>query len=141
MDTATNTAHAQTTSATESVEEFFDRYTGYLSDGDLEGLAGIYHYPALAVSAAGCLAITDPDQTRGFFSQGQSFYRSRGIEAVRARDIVTDVEVPGVWVGRLILENLDQRGFPVGTERNAYQLVSAGDGTRLIAVTTPLDAA
>jgi hypothetical protein len=53
---------------------------------------------------------------------------------------VTDVEVPGVWVGRLVLENLDESGEAVGKERNAYQVVTVQDGTRRIAVTTPLDA-
>ena len=128
------------TAATESIADFFARYTGYLTAGDIEGLAGIYNYPALAVTAIGCLAITDPQQSRDFFAQGQDFYRSRQIEGVRARDIVTDVEVPGIWVGRLVLENLDGAGSPVGQERNAYQVVTAPDGTRRIAVTTPLDA-
>lgn len=126
--------------ATESIEAFFARYTRYLTEGDLEGLANIYNYPALAVTAMGCQAITEPQQTRDFFRQGQQFYRSRGIQGVRARDIVTDIEVPGIWVGRLILENLDASGSPVGQERNAYQVVTVADGTRRIAVTTPLDA-
>ncbi|HET8914844.1 MAG TPA: hypothetical protein VFM91_03985, partial [Propionibacteriaceae bacterium] len=65
---------------------------------------------------------------------------SRGIQGVRARDIVTDVEVPGIWVGRLVLENLDDNGAPAGLEHNAYQLITAADGTRRIAVSTPLDA-
>ena len=130
----------QIAQATESIEDFFARYTGYLTDGDIEGLAGIYNYPALAVTAMGCLAITEPQQSRDFFTQGQDFYRSRQIQGVRARDIVTDVEVPGVWVGRLVLENLDDGGAPVGRERNAYQVVTAPDGTRRIAVSTPLDA-
>jgi hypothetical protein len=43
-------------------------------------------------------------------------------------------------VGRLVLENLDAAGEPVGRERNAYQVVTLEDGTRRIAVTTPLDA-
>jgi hypothetical protein len=126
--------------ATESIEDFFARYTGYLTEGNLDGLAAIYNYPALAVTAMGCQAITDPRQTIEFFSQGQTFYRSRDIHGVRARDIVTDVEVPGVWVGRLVLENLDASGSPVGQERNAYQVVTLPDGTRRIAVSTPLDA-
>ncbi len=128
------------TSATESIENFFARYTGYLTAGDIEGLAAIYNYPSLAVTAMGCLAITEPQQSRDFFSQGQQFYRSRGIQGVRARDIVTDVEVPGIWVGRLVLENLDSNGAPAGIEHNAYQLITAPDGTRRIAVSTPLDA-
>lgn len=53
---------------------------------------------------------------------------------------MTDVEAPGVWVGRLVLENLDENGAPVGQERNAYQVVTVADGTRRIAVSTPLDA-
>jgi hypothetical protein len=48
--------------------------------------------------------------------------------------------VPGIWVGRLVLETLDQNGSPVGRERKAYQVVTAPDGTRRIAVPTPLDA-
>jgi hypothetical protein len=124
----------------ESIEEFFARYTGYLTAGDIEELAAIYNYPSLAVTAMGCLAITDPQQSRDFFSQGQHFYRSRGIQGVRARDIVTDVEVPGIWVGRLVLENLDDSGAGMGLEHNAYQVVTAADGTRRIAVSTPLDA-
>jgi hypothetical protein len=126
--------------ATESIEDFFARYTGYLTTGNTEGLAASYNYPSLAVTAMGCLAITDPQQSRDFFTQGQDFYRSRGIQGVRARDIVTDVEVPGIWVGRLVLENLDGNGTPAGIERNAYQVVTATDGTRRIAVSTPLDA-
>jgi hypothetical protein len=126
--------------ATESIEDFFARYTGYLTAGNTERLAASYNYPSLAVTAMGCLAITDPQQSRDFFTQGQDFYRSRGIQGVRARDIVTDVEVPGIWVGRLVLENLDGNGTPAGIERNAYQVVTATDGTRRIAVSTPLDA-
>ncbi|MET0866340.1 MAG: hypothetical protein ABWZ98_18555 [Nakamurella sp.] len=126
--------------ATETVQDFFARYTGYLTSGDIDGLAEIYHYPALAVTAMGCQAITDPQQTRDFFTQGQSFYRARNIQGVRATDIVTDVEVPGIWVGRLVLENLDEVGRPVSKERNAYQVVTGPDGGRRIAVSTPLDA-
>jgi hypothetical protein len=126
--------------ATESIEDFFARYTRYLTKGDIEGLADIYNYPALAVTATGCLAITEPQQTRDFFKQGREFYLSHQIHGVRARDIVTDIEVPGIWVGRLILENLDKSGSPVGQERNAYQVVTLTDGTRRIAVSTPLDA-
>jgi hypothetical protein len=126
--------------ATETIEKFFARYTGYLTKGNIEGLAEIYNYPALAVTAMGCLAITEPQQSRDFFNQGQELYRSRQIQGVRARDIVTEIEVPGIWVGHLILENLDQSGSPVGQERNAYQVVTLADGTRRIAVSTPLDA-
>jgi len=108
------------TTATESIEDFFARYTGYLTAGDIEGLAAVYNYPSLAVTAMGCLAITDPQQSRDFFTQGQDFYRGRGIQGVRAREIVTDIEVPGIWVGRLVLENLDGSGAPVDLERNAY---------------------
>ncbi|HVD19597.1 MAG TPA: hypothetical protein VNC63_13040 [Propionibacteriaceae bacterium] len=126
--------------AAESIEEFFARYTGYLSAGDIEGLAAIFNYPSLAVTAMGCLAITEPQQSRDFFRQGQRFYRSRGIQGVRARDIVTDVEVSGVWVGRLVLENLDGNGVTADQERNAYQVVTLPDRTRRIAVSTPLDA-
>jgi hypothetical protein len=128
------------TAATESIEDFFARYTGYLTAGDIEGLAAAYNYPSLAVTAMGCLAITEPQQSRDFFTQGQALYRSRGIQGVRARDIVTDIEVPGIWVGRLVLENLDATGTQAGLERNAYQVVTATDGTRRIAVSTPLDA-
>ena len=53
---------------------------------------------------------------------------------------MTDVEVPGIWVGRLVLENLDASGRPANLEHNAYQVVTATDGTRRIAVSTPLDA-
>lgn len=128
------------TPATESIEDFFARYTGYLTAGDLEGLVNIYNYPALAVTAMGCLAVTEPQQSREFFSQGQQYYRSRGIHGVRAIDIITDIEVPGIWIGRLVLENLDASGAAVGQEGNAYQVVTAPNGTRKIAVSTPLDA-
>jgi hypothetical protein len=126
--------------ATESIEDFFARYTRYLTEGNMNGLANMYNYPALAVTAMGCQAIIEPQQSLDFFSQGQQFYHSHQIHGVRARDIVTDVEVPGIWVGRLVLENLDTSGSPVGQERNAYQVVTLPDGTRRIAVTTPLDA-
>lgn len=123
----------------ETIDAFFARYTGYLSDGDVGGLAEIYNYPALAVSPRGCLAVTEPEQTRDFFSQGQQYYRSRGIQSVRAKDIVTEIEANGIWVGHLVLENLDDSGMPVGEERNAYQVVVDSGGNRRIAVTTPLD--
>jgi hypothetical protein len=128
-----------TTQPSESIEDFFARYTGYLTDGDLDGLAGIYHYPSLAVSPSGILAITDPQQTRDFFAAGREFYHRRQIMAVRATDIVPDIEVRTIWVGHLVLENLDGNGDLVDRERNAYQVVTGSDGTRLIAVTTPLD--
>ena len=103
----------QSATTIETIDDFFARYTGYLTDGDLDGLADIYNYPALAVTAQGCLAITDPQQTRDFFAQGRAFYHSRGIHRVRARDITTDAEVPGVWVGRLVLQNYDADDQPV----------------------------
>jgi len=98
--------------ATETIWDFFARYTGYLTWGYIDGLAAIYHYPALAVTARGCQAINDPQQTRDFFTQGQSFYRAQNILGVRATDIVTDVEVPGVWVGRLVLTTWTRRAAP-----------------------------
>jgi len=127
-------------SATESIEDFFARYTRYLTEGNFDGLADIYNYPALAVTAMGCQAITEPEQTRTFFKQGREFYHSHQIQGVRARDIVTEVERPGIWVGHLTLENLDTSGVVVGQEHNAYQVVTLQDGTRRIAVSTPLDA-
>lgn len=131
---------AQIPEATESIEDFFARYMRYLSEGNMDGLADIYNYPSLAVTAMGCLAITDPQQTRDFFKQGREFYLSHHIHAVRPRDIQTEVEVPGIWIGHLVLENLDASGTPVGQEHNAYQVVTLRDGTRRIAVSTPLDA-
>jgi len=128
------------TEAKESIEDFFARYTRYLTEGDFDGLANTYNYPALAVTAMGCQAITEPQQTRDFFKQGREFYHSRGIYGVRDRNIITEIEVPGIWVGHLQLENLDKSGSPVSEERNAYQVVTLPDGTRRIAVTTPLDA-
>jgi hypothetical protein len=125
---------------TESIEDFFARYTRYLTEGDIDGLADIYNYPALAVTAMGCLAITEAQQSRDFFNQGRERYHSQQIYGVRARDIVTEIEVPAIWVGHLVLENLDRAGKPVGQERNAYQVVTLQDGTRRIAVSTPLDA-
>jgi hypothetical protein len=133
------TLRVMTTRDLETIESFFDRYTGYLSDGDIDGLADIYNYPALAVSPRGVLAVTEPQQTRDFFGEGQQYYRSRGIQSVRAKDIVTDIEANGIWVGHLLLENLDDADNPVGVERNAYQVVVDRDGRRRIAVTTPLD--
>jgi len=99
--------------ATESIEDFFARYTRHLTEGNITGLANMYNYPALAVTAMGCQAITELQQSIDFFSEGQKFYRSHQVQGVRARDIVTDVEVPGIWVGRLVLENLDKSGSPV----------------------------
>ena len=128
-----------TTQPKESIADFFARYTSYLTDGNLDGLVDIYHYPSLAVSPQGILAITDPKQTRVFFAAGREFYHSRQIMAVRASEIVTDIEVGTIWVGHLVLENLDAEGNLVDRERNAYQVVTGPDGTRRIAVTTPLD--
>jgi hypothetical protein len=123
----------------ESIADFFARYTSYLTDGDLDGLAAIYHYPSLAVSPQGVVAITDPEQTRAFFAAGREFYHGRQIMAVRPDDIVTEIEVGSIWVGHLVLVNLDAEGDVVDRERNAYQVVTGTDGIRRIAVTTPLD--
>lgn len=67
---------------TESITDFFTRYTSYLSSGEIDALANIYNYPALAVTALGCQVITDPPQTREFFKQRSgvlpfSWYRGR----------------------------------------------------------------
>ena len=123
-----------------AIQQLLAKYAVTITQGDIEGLVNIYNYPALAVTAMGCLAISEPQQSRDFFTQGQDYYRSRGVQGVRARDIVTDVEVPGIWIGRLVLENLDEAAAPVSEEHNAYQVVAAPDGTRRIAVSTPLDA-
>ncbi len=50
-------------------------------------------------------------------------YRSRQIQGVRARGIVTDLEVPGVWAGRLVLENLDENGVPVDQWSRVLKMV------------------
>jgi hypothetical protein len=42
---------------------------------------------ALAVTAGGCAAISDPQQTRDFFARGQSYYRSRRIAVAVPLDI------------------------------------------------------
>jgi hypothetical protein len=122
--------------ATESIEDFFARYTRYLTEGNIDGLADMYNYPALAVTARGCLAITESQQSRDFFSQGQNLYHSRQINGVRARDIVTEIEVPGIWVGHLVLENLDKSGSPVG-QSAATSGYHPTDGTRHCRFTPP----
>jgi hypothetical protein len=73
------------TTATESIEDFFARYTGYLTAGDIEGLAAVYNYPSLAVTAMGCLAITDPQQSRDFFTPGPALL-SEPRDSGRTRD-------------------------------------------------------
>jgi hypothetical protein len=42
---------------------------------------------ALAVTAGGCAAISDPQQTRDFFARGQCYYRSRRIAVAVPLDI------------------------------------------------------
>ncbi|NIL84493.1 hypothetical protein RhoFasGS6_01864 [Rhodococcus fascians] len=42
---------------------------------------------ALAVTAGGCAAISDVQQTRDFLAQGQYYYRSRRIAVAVPRDI------------------------------------------------------
>jgi len=42
---------------------------------------------ALAVTAGGRAAISDPQQTRDFFARGQSYYRSRRIAVAVPLDI------------------------------------------------------
>ncbi|MBY4270688.1 hypothetical protein HQO43_20505 [Rhodococcus fascians] len=46
---------------------------------------------ALAATAGGCAAISDPQQTRDFFAQGQSYYRSRRIAVAMPLDIAVAV--------------------------------------------------
>jgi hypothetical protein len=142
MTEPTTTAIHPTT--TESPAEFFDRYAVALSAVDLDALAGCYHYPSLAVSRFGCLAITDPEQTRQFFAQNSAGYRRRGIAAVRIGNLSPSHDHDGLWVGLAELENRDADGSPVDgpdrLEHNAYQLVRGSDGRWRIAVTTPLDA-
>jgi hypothetical protein len=62
----------------ESIDEFLARYTRCLTEGDFDGLADIYNYPALAVTA-----ITEPPQPRDFFRSSllpvpAAPWRSRG---------------------------------------------------------------
>ena len=59
--------------ATESIEDFFTRYTRYLTEGNIEGLADMYNYPALAVTAMGCLAITEPQQSQTSSARVRNF--------------------------------------------------------------------
>ena len=59
------------TTAAESIEDFFARYTGYLTAGDIEGLAAAYNYPSLAVTAMGA----SPSPTRS--SRATSSPRAR----------------------------------------------------------------
>ena len=123
----------------ETVAGFFDRYATALSAVDLDALAECYAYPSLAVSRAGTLAISEPDQTRAFFGENAERYTTAGITGVRIRNLRPAYDHDGLWVGLADLENLDSDGQHVGTELNAYQLVLR-DGRWAIAVTTPLDA-
>lgn len=124
---------------THSPQRFFDTYARALSDLDLERIADCYHYPSLAVSRLGCLAIEKPAQTRDFFAANGTQYKERGIDSVRIVNLRPSYDADGLWVGLADLENLDAEGTVVGTEHNAYQLVAGDDGWS-IAVTTPLDA-
>jgi hypothetical protein len=124
---------------TSSVTTFFDRYARALSAIDLDRLADCYHYPSLAVSRLGCLAITDPEQTRQFFAANGPRYHQRGIRSVRIVPRPASYHKDGLWVGLADLENIDADGNLVDVEHNAYQLVRDDTSWR-IAVTTPLDA-
>lgn len=114
--------------STQTVTEFLDRYAAALSAVDLDTLATCYHYPSLAVTRRGCLAIIDPEQTRAFFAQNSTTYLSQGIVAVRITNARASYDEDGLWVGPADLENLDAEGAHVSTEHNAYQLVRDDDG-------------
>jgi len=122
------------------IDEFFDHYAAALSAIDLDALARCYHYPSLAVSRSGSLAITDPGMTRDFFAANGPRYHERGIRSVSISGLEPAYDEDGLWVGLAVLHNRDAEGREVGVEHNAYQLVRTADGWR-IAVTTPLDAA
>lgn len=121
------------------IQAFFDRYARALSEIDLDALAELYDYPALAVTRQASLAVVDPDQTRRFFAANGRRYKDQGVDAVRIVDPRPGYDERGLWVGLAVLENLDAAGAVVGVEHNAYVLVDRGAGWR-IAVTSPLDA-
>lgn len=125
--------------AHETATTALTRYADHLTGSDLDGLADDYAYPALAVSPDGLLVITDPDMVRQFFAAGGEAYRARGIDAVVPGEVHTEIEGRNLWVGHVVWHNLDDAGQVVGTEHNAYQLITGPDGHRRIAVTTPLD--
>lgn len=124
----------------ETIETFLKRYAKNLTDGNFDAIAKMYNYPALAITARGCQAIENEEQTRNFFKQGREFYFSRGITAIDITDVKEDASVPGIWVGRALLVNLNDKGERVGVEHNAYQIVALENGEWRIAVTTPMDA-
>lgn len=112
----------------ETIEAFLARYAENMTKGDFDAIAKMYNYPALAVTAQGCLAIESEEQTRNFFKQNREFYFSRGITAIDITDIQTDAGTPGLWVGRALLVNLNDKGERVGIEHNAYQIVALENG-------------
>jgi hypothetical protein len=79
----------------EPIERYFARFTGYLTAGEIYALADCYNYPALAVTARRCLAITEPQQSRDFFDHGQVFYRSREPRRGRRRGSPGTQRLPG----------------------------------------------
>ncbi|PSK98906.1 hypothetical protein CLV63_104130 [Murinocardiopsis flavida] len=124
-----------------AVHEFFVSYGRALADGDLDGIAACYAYPAYVAGDAQSIAVAAPEDVIGAFAGAAERYRrsgvtravaeTRGVEALTDSLISADVR----W------SYTDDRGTEARTESFRYLLRAGGGTVRICAVAATADAA
>lgn len=77
-----------------AIQDFFDVYGRALSEGDLDGIAACYSYPAYVAGDAQSMAIDAPNEVKDAFSGAAEQYHRQGlvraVPQVRAAETLTD---------------------------------------------------
>ncbi|MBW0105463.1 hypothetical protein I4I78_23815 [Pseudonocardia sp. KRD-291] len=109
---------------------FFDRYAAALLARDEKAIGGMYAVPSLIVAPGGSVPVTDAAQTEAFFAASWDQYE--GVQEA-SPDVVVMARAPGtIWAD--VTWSYGGRA----RERFCYQLLSEGDGYRIV-VLTPME--
>ena len=113
----------------------FDEYAAAFSDYDEERLVSFFHVPCLMVNASSVVLLPDTEAVQASIRGLLRYHRDEGVELARVQDFST------VFLGAsLALAHVEWLVHRVGLSawefRNSYNLVSQGEGWKIVASTT-----
>jgi hypothetical protein len=117
------------TTASETAQEFFDRYAAALLARDEEAMAHMYAVPSLILFPGSSIVISDASQTAAFFAAAWDQYS--GIDAVDKEIAIMGEAPASVWADVTWSYGGRRR------ERFCYQLIPGPHGYQ-VAVLTPM---
>jgi hypothetical protein len=117
------------TTASDTANEFFDRYAEALLARDEQAMARLYAVPSLILFPGNSRVVDDASQTAAFFAAAWNQYA--GIDSIDKHIAIMGEAPASIWVD----VSWSYSGRP--RERFCYQLIPGPDGYQ-IAVVTPM---